>query len=287
MANNTENPLSRYYRTARLSVQLPSRGLYYPEDSVVELGSDGEVSVLPMTAQDEIHMKNPDALLNGEAVTSLIRSCVPQVRNARKLLSCDVDALMVAIRAASYGENSEVEAVCPECSAENSYTIDYEALLADVEPLEPQYDVPLGNGVTVTVTPAQFESSLRQQKAIFEGSKVQRILTDQNISDEARLQAFSAALKKITKMNFEMIVESVSQAVFTDDEGRTQTVSDRRHIVEFLNNIESADADLIEKAIVDINSHGVKKSLDTACRNCGHQWSVPVEFNDTNFFLGS
>lgn len=282
--NNTENPLSRYYRTARLSVQLPSRGLYYDKQDIVELGSDGEVSVMPMTAQDELNLKNPDALLNGEAVISVIRSCVPQVHKPRKLLSCDVDALLVAIKAASYGDQSEISVNCPKCQAENTYSVNYESLLAEVEPLESHYEVPLGNGVTVTVRPAQFEDSLKQQKALFEGSKVQRILTDNNTSDEARLQAFSAALKKISKLNFDMIADSVTQAVFTDDSGQTVTVTDRRHIVEFLNNIESTDAERIEKIISEVNSHGVKKQLDTVCRGCGHQWKVPMEFNDTNFF---
>ena len=44
-----------------------------------------EHPVLPMTAKDELIMKNPDALLNGDAVIQVIESCVPTIKNAMAL----------------------------------------------------------------------------------------------------------------------------------------------------------------------------------------------------------
>ena len=69
--SSAPNPLVKFYRTATTSVKLPSRGKYYDE-GVLKLNDDGEVSIFPMTAQDEITLQNPDALLSGEAISNHI-----------------------------------------------------------------------------------------------------------------------------------------------------------------------------------------------------------------------
>ena len=278
------NPLLKYYRTPKATVRLPSQGVYYKDNDIVDLSEGQELSILPMTAQDEIMMKNPDALLNGEAINSVIRSCVPAVRKPKKLLSCDIDALLIGIRAASYGENSEISATCPECEAENTYGINFESLLDSAESLDPVYEVVLSSGVSVNVSPSTFETVIKQQRAFFEGSKIQKVLEDITIPDESRLKLFSESFTKMSKLNFELMIDSVSAVVATDDAGQVQTVTDRRMIADFIRNIENTDVEKIEKLIRDVNSHGVKKELDATCKNCGHTWSVPVEFNESNFF---
>ncbi len=278
------NPLLKYYRTPKATVRLPSQGVYYKDNDIVDLSEGQELSILPMTAQDEIMMKNPDALLNGEAINSVIRSCVPAVKKPKKLLSCDIDALLIGIRAASYGENSEISATCPECEAENTYGINFESLLDSAESLDPVYEVVLSSGVSVNVSPSTFETVIKQQRAFFEGSKIQKVLEDITIPDESRLKLFSESFTKMSKLNFELMIDSVSAVVATDDAGQVQTVTDRRMIADFIRNIENTDVEKIEKLIRDVNSHGVKKELDATCKNCGHTWNVPVEFNESNFF---
>lgn len=281
------NPLLKYYRTPKAAVVLPSQGAYYKDNDVVDLSGGEELPILPMTAQDEIMMKNPDALLNGEAINTVIRSCVPAVKKPKKLLSCDVDALLIGIRSASYGESSEVSATCPECSQENVYGINFESLLETSEKLESVYEVVLSSGVTVNIRPSTFETVIKQQRAFFEGSKIKKILDDVNLPDENRLKLFSESFTKLSNLNFELMIDSIVSVVVTDDNGQIQAVQDRKMISEFVRNIESGDVERIEKMIRDVNSHGVKKELDATCKNCGHTWSVPVEFNESNFFLGS
>ena len=71
----TENPLLKYFRKPAIYVSLPTKGNFNPE---IEQTIIDEVGVLPMTAIDEIALRNPDALLNGEAMISLMKSCVLQ-----------------------------------------------------------------------------------------------------------------------------------------------------------------------------------------------------------------
>ena len=117
--SNTPNPLSEYFRSPKLYVRLPSGGKFYTKD-IVEYPESGELPVFPMTAKDELIMKNPDSLLNGEAVSQLIKSCVPNVKNVREMISNDVDVLLIAVQGATHGDDIEVTAPCPSC--ENSIT---------------------------------------------------------------------------------------------------------------------------------------------------------------------
>ena len=66
--NNGRKPV-KYFRKPAIYVSLPTKGNFNPE---IEQTIIDEVGVLPMTAIDEISLRNPDALLNGEAMISVI-----------------------------------------------------------------------------------------------------------------------------------------------------------------------------------------------------------------------
>ena len=99
MTQNT-NPLVDFYRNPKLYVTLPSGTGHYSDD-IIEMPEVGELPVYPMTSKDDILTKNPDALLNGDAVIKLVKSCVPAVKNPGELLAPDMEVLLIAIRQAS------------------------------------------------------------------------------------------------------------------------------------------------------------------------------------------
>ena len=55
------------------------------------------------------------------------------------------------------------------------------------------------------------------------------------------------------------------------------------HIEEFTRNISKAEVDKIEDKIVEVNSVGIKKTIEVVCLNCEHKWEAPIEFNPVNF----
>lgn len=282
MATNT-NPLKQFYRVERTSVKLPSRGLFYKE-GVVELSDEGEVPIFPMTAADEMQLKNPDALLSGAAIVDILKSCVPAVKQTRKLLSCDVDVLMVGIRYASYGNSTEMSSVCPKCDEANEYELNLELMLNTTEQLEDSYDVILHDGdVTVFVKPGTFAAILKRQKTAFEGSQLQRVISDPNLTDEQRMKAFAVTFNKLAKLNFELIVDAIDKIVFTNEEGETTEVTNKKHIDEYIRNIEKEQVDQIEDKIQEVNSVGIQKTTDMVCIKCEHTWETPIELNPVNF----
>ena len=67
---DNKNPLAGHFRTPKLYTSLPSGGDYYNLD-IIDTSLD-EHAVYSMTAKDELIMKNPDALLNGDAVIQVM-----------------------------------------------------------------------------------------------------------------------------------------------------------------------------------------------------------------------
>lgn len=282
MATN-ENPLKQFYRVERSSVKLPSRGIYYGDD-VVELNDDGEVPIFPMTAADEMQFKNPDALLSGAAIVDVLKSCVPSIKKPRKLLSCDIDALMIGVRHASYGDNAEMSVKCPECDTDNEYTLNLLTLISSTEILDDTYEVVLqGGDLTVFVKPGTFSALLKRQKTAFEGAHVERIMSDTTLSEERRIKAFAVTFNKLTKLNFELVNDAIDKITFTDDEGILQEVTNDQHIADFLRNITKGDVDQIEDKIAEVNSIGIQKTTNALCTNCAHKWEAAIEFNPVNF----
>jgi hypothetical protein len=94
------NPLKQYFRRPSMYFKLPSNGKYY-EAGVVNIPENHELPVYPMTAIDEMTVRTPDGLFNGAAIVDLIKSCVPNVLNPWKLNSVDLDAVIIAVMAAS------------------------------------------------------------------------------------------------------------------------------------------------------------------------------------------
>ena len=72
------NPLQKYFRQPKIYLSLPSKGHWYPEGAI-EMTENGELPVYAMTAKDELAFKTPDALLNGQSVVDVVKSCVPTV----------------------------------------------------------------------------------------------------------------------------------------------------------------------------------------------------------------
>ena len=96
------NPLLKHFRQPQLYLRLPSQGKFYPAGSI-DMPATKELPIYSMTALDEIIWKNPDALLNGQATVDVIHSCVPNIKNAWMIPNIDMDAILIGIRRATYG----------------------------------------------------------------------------------------------------------------------------------------------------------------------------------------
>jgi len=88
-------------------VELPSKGLLYPEDSPL---SKGTIEMKYMTAKEEDILTNQNFIKNGTVIDKLLKSLIAtEGVNYDEILVGDKNAIMVAARILSYGKNYTVK----------------------------------------------------------------------------------------------------------------------------------------------------------------------------------
>jgi hypothetical protein len=82
------------------TVQLPSQGLLYPENSPL---AEGKIELKYMTAKEEDILTNQNYIKQGVVIDKLLQSLIVTKINYSDLLIGDKNAIMVAARILSYG----------------------------------------------------------------------------------------------------------------------------------------------------------------------------------------
>lgn len=88
------------------TVELPSKGLLYPEDNPL---SSGTIEVKYMTAKEEDILTNQSYIKNGTVIDKLLQSLIVSDISYDDLIVGDKNALLVAARILGYGKDYEFE----------------------------------------------------------------------------------------------------------------------------------------------------------------------------------
>ena len=83
-------------------VTLPSKGILYPEDSLLK---NGILEMKYMTAKEEDILTNQNLIANGTVIDKLIKSLIISKIDYNDLLIGDKDALLIAARVLGYGSH--------------------------------------------------------------------------------------------------------------------------------------------------------------------------------------
>lgn len=153
-------------------IELPSKGLIYPEDNPL---SSGKVVMKYMTAKEEDILTNQSYITKGIVLDKLLQSLIVSKINYNDLITGDKNAIMVAARILGYGKD---------------YTFDYD-----------------GQEYTIDLTQIDNKPFTTTNKGVNEFSYTlsstgvnitYKILTH---GDEQKIQAELDGLKKINKNN--------------------------------------------------------------------------------------
>jgi len=87
-------------------IDLPSKGLLYPEDSPL---ASGQIEIKYMTAKEEDILTNQAYIKKGTVVDKLLQSLIISKINYDDLLVGDKNAILVACRILGYGKDYEFE----------------------------------------------------------------------------------------------------------------------------------------------------------------------------------
>ena len=282
----SNNPLKSHFRAPKLFTRLPSGGAFYSE-GVLEMSTTGELEIYAMTSRDEVMMRNPDALLNGESVAQIITSCVPQVKKPRELLGADVDALMVAIQGATYGDEVTVSTPCPECGNTVIGAGSVQASLATMREVPTDVKVET-DGLIIELRPVTYETTIAAGVSNFQNARSMASIA-QIEDDMEKLQAFNQSYMKMAELNFLVILDSIYSISGTDENGEEFIVTDRDNIREYMENCDSDVGKRVTEQVNRLGEAGIDKTVTIQCQEekCGHVFKTTLEFDPVNFSTAS
>jgi hypothetical protein len=283
MENKNTNPLQKYFRQPKIYLSLPSSGKYYPAGSL-EISENGEYPVFPMTARDEIMIKTPDALLNGQATASVIASCIPAIKDPFSMPSMDLDACLIAIRIATYGEMMEVSIKVPVTGEDKDFDLDLRIMLDQFSNVEYDNAIQLDDMV-VNLRPLSYREFTETSKKTFDEQRIFNVINDADMDEGDKLQTFTNSFKKLTDLTILTLEKSI-QSIEVGD----QVVTDQAHIKEFIANTDKGLFESVTNHIEEQRSKFQVKPLivdatpEEIEAGVPETYEVPVTFDQSSFF---
>jgi len=273
------NPFVNYFRQPAIYLKLPSDGRWWPEGSI-DLSNNKELAIYPMSTRDEILLRTPDALMNGQGVVDVIQSCCPAIKNAWTMPSVDTDALLIAIRIASYGSNMDFDSKCTHCGHDNRHSIDLGAVLSNITSSD--YSEPiLYQDLKIKFKPLSYQVVNKNNISDYSEQKIINLLNDKSISEEERAKEISGVIKRIHNLSINTCVYSTEYI-----ELPTGTrVNDIDYINEFYNNSISSLIKTMQEKITKFSEESKLKPYRLQCESCTEVYETSVSFDYSNFFV--
>lgn len=270
------NPLKQYFRRPSIYFKLPSGGKYYSSD-VVTLPPNNELAVYPMSAVDEITIRTPDGLFNGAAIVSLIKSCFPEIIDPWKINTVDLEAVMIAMKAANNDGVMNITSACPNCGESSDYDINLMPILSSIKNVN--YDQLLTvNALQIKFKPLTYaesnDSGVRQftiQKTIAELGNY-----EENEEKNTRL---TEMLKQLQSMIFDVVASTIEYIQTPETK-----VTDKDFIIDFLKNCDKPTNDIIKNYSIALKQQSEIQPIDIKCPHCQHEYKQPIVLNATDFF---
>lgn len=271
------NPLKQYFRRPALYVKLPSLGKFYSADAI-DMPDNKEIPVYPMTAIDEITSKTPDALFNGLAVVEIIKSCVPNIKDPWQIPGIDLDAILIAIRVATTGNEMEILSECPKCKNEGKYGVNLTGLLTSLVPGDYNQTLKIDE-LEIKFKPVSYkvlnESNLAQFEIQIAVNNLEKI-TD----EKEKYNKTSLTMQKLQDVTMKLISNTIESINTPND-----LVTNPEYILDFISNTDKKTYELIRDFSIQLRNTSEIKPLQIKCVNCSNEYDQKLTLNVTDFFV--
>jgi hypothetical protein len=278
------NPLRKYFRQPKLYLELPSKGKFYPEGSI-DMPENGELPVFPMTAKDELTMKTPDALMNGQATVDLVKSCVPNIIDPWKMPSIDLDTILIAIRIATFGEELSVTQVIPGLNEERSFSVDLRYTLEKFSRVNYVDEIEVDN-MLVKISPLTYRQFTDSSMKTFEEQRIFASVNSNTMTEVEKMEKFSTSFRKLTDLTVGMMIDSIKSITVDDN-----IVDNKTFIKEFIDNADknvfSTVLDHLEaqKDSFAMEPLQVTFNEEDVANGAPKNMEIPLSFDQSNFFV--
>lgn len=257
------NPGESIKRTIpTFTVELPSQGYFYPENSPM---STGTISLYEVTAKHEDILSNSALLKKGTVLDDFLRAVIatPGV-SLDDLLLGDKNAVFLAARISAYGSFYKTKTKCPNCGAESSSVVDL---------------------ATIIAKPFDFSNFQRGQNQftfvlpISGKTIVWKLVSNKDES------AIDTELKMLAKLGSGAIAPEITTRIkysIISVDGKT----DRSIIKSFVDNELLARDSLEFRNVVRLNTPDMDMTFNFTCKSCGHEERLPVQLGASFFWPG-
>lgn len=276
----SNSSLQSLYRKKDIYTMLPSKGSFYP--SGINLSADGDIGVMSMTAKDDLLLKSPDSLFNGESIIEMIKSCVPDIENPEELPYCDLDVILIAISSATK-KKMDLVSTCEKCKTETDYQIDISNFLTKIPEIDLSLShIDVGNNAFVNIRPYKLKDQLKLRTKKFNKTRIEKILNENinndNVEELSRI--FSDIINEISQINLDLIAENIISV-----EIENEIIDDPIEIKDWVYNMDKSTYELISNNILKLSEVDIKTDVNITCPNCEHKYSTRIETNPMDFFI--
>ncbi len=282
-----KNPLMAYMRRPKVFLKLPSKGKYWKEGSL-DMPENEELPVYGLTARDELLIRTPDALFNGRTTVDVIRSCIPNIIDPWQIPSLDLDAVLIAIRIASYGEKMSVDVNIPNTGETEPFEIDLRPMLDEITANTIwESKVKISEDLTVYIEPVNYKTMTDYSLMSFDSNRLlATIVSNNDLTEEQKVDMVASAMTTIADATLMQMVHGIKR--IDSSEGSTDNPT---HIREFLENIEKDVFTKISDAFKKLNDHNNKREITVQTppkyleQGVPNSITVPFQFDYSNFFV--
>lgn len=278
------NPLASLMRQPKIYIKLPSNGDYWPDTSL-NRSINSEYPVFSMTARDELLLKTPDALMNGQAVVDVIQSCVPNITNAWDTPNIDLDAILIAIRLATYGETMETSV---DLGNDNEFTyhVDLRTLLDQLyASIHWEDRVEVSNDLVLFLKPLTYRDVTKTSVQSFETQKIINVVNDSALSEDEKIKMFRESFTKLTAITVDLVADSVARV-----ESIAGVTTDIEFIREFMSNCDKSVFDAVKNHLDVMREQNTLKPItvettpEMRAQGMADTIEIPIVFDPSNFF---
>jgi len=277
MEHQPFNPLSRYFRQPAIYLKLPSNGKWWLPDCI-DFPENRELPIYPMTARDEIILKTPDALINGQGMVDVIQSCVPNIKNAWACPSVDLDAILISIRLATYGNNMDFESTCSNCGTKNLHSVNLTEPLTSLKCPDFSHQVKYKD-LKIQLKPQNYKHISEVGQITYEEQRINNTLIDQNLPGPEKNNILTESLKRLIDLGIKSCSNSTEFIEVND-----QQVVNRIFIEQFYANAEAEVIKLVQTSIKEITKNNEIPPFNLECENCHTVYKAELNFDYSSFF---
>jgi hypothetical protein len=270
------NPLKQYFRRPAIYLKLPSGGKMYAP-GVINIPESGELAVYPMTAIDEISSKTPDALYNGTAMADIIKSCIPDIKDPWSINSIDLDAILIAIRAAAGGDDMSISSECPSCKEVAEYGVNLVGILSQLKSADYEKELTI-NELSIKFRPLSYKEMNEAGTSQMEAQRI-FMMIEKEENEAIRAEKTQEALRFITEVTMKILSNTVTHI-------RTPNVfvEEKEYILDFLKNCDRETYIAIRDYNASLKAQTEIKPLKIKCINCQHEYDQQFTLNTSDFF---